>query len=352
MAAPVYLFTGPEFGERNDEIDRIKSELNKKYGSFDDYLYYASETSVPTVVSMLQTESLFTPATCIVYKAAELIKKKEDIESLGAWVKSVLPSKSGGAAKDSHVLILVSDENSVDSKLEKIIPKENKKIFWEMFDNRKLPWVKDYFKKNGYSVTDDAADLILEMVENNTAALKTEINRFFTLFQKGYNVTASDVESVIADTKGETGYTLFAALTDTSVSSQERFENALTILQKLKLAANNSSSYAAGITATLGGCFKKALFWHELVQSGSPMDEYSLKSNGFTSKKMRTQYQNASALWTHGQTVAIMALIAQTEIQIRSAGRGGLEDNYLAMLLYCIVIKKGGSMQSYSEDWI
>ena len=35
MAAPLYLYTGPEFGEREDAIIEIKKSLKKKYGSVD-----------------------------------------------------------------------------------------------------------------------------------------------------------------------------------------------------------------------------------------------------------------------------------------------------------------------------
>ena len=78
---------------------------------------------------MLQSESLFTPATCVVYKSAELIKKKEDIEYLASWINSVTPNPKNKTPRDSAVLILVSDETSIDAKITKLIPKENQKIF-------------------------------------------------------------------------------------------------------------------------------------------------------------------------------------------------------------------------------
>ena len=55
MTPSVYLYTGPEFGERNAAVDSVKSALKKKYGvqssatlaeknssPIDEYLYYAS----------------------------------------------------------------------------------------------------------------------------------------------------------------------------------------------------------------------------------------------------------------------------------------------------------------------
>ena len=33
MEAPIYLFTGPEFGKRNDAVDSVKKALVKKVGN-------------------------------------------------------------------------------------------------------------------------------------------------------------------------------------------------------------------------------------------------------------------------------------------------------------------------------
>lgn len=349
MSVPVYLYTGPEFGERNDAVNALKANLEKQFGSFDDYSYYAIDTSVATVVSMLQTESLFTPATCVVYKSAELIKKKEDIELLASWIESVTPSSKNKTPRDSAMLILVSDETSVDPKVSKLIPKENQKVFWVMFENRRVPWLKDFFRKNGYSIEEDAAEMILEMVENNTESLKNECSRFFTLFPAGTCIKAENVDSVLANTREESVFTLFGAMVDSSQSQTKRFENALTIFQKLRLAAGSSGGSADAIVAGLTFCFRKLQVYHQLKRNGQA-DDFTLKKNGISSPAMRTQYANASKLWTIGQTMAIISLLSSTVMNIRSSGTA-LEESYMEMLLYSIIIKKGASIQTYQETF-
>ncbi len=347
MSIPVYLYTGPEFGERNDAVNAIKAEIKKKFGSFDDYLYYATETSVATVVSMLQSESLFTPATCVVFKSAELIKKKEDIELLASWINSVTPNAKNKTPKDSAILILVSDETSIDSKLTKLIPKENQKIFWIMFENRRVPWIKDYFRKNGYSIDNDAAEMILEMVENNTESLKNECSRFFILFPQGTSITPENVDAVLANTKEETVFTLFGVMTDVSQTQTKRLENSLSVLQKLRLSSATSGGSADSIIAGLSFCFRKLQVYHKLAENGRP-DDFTLKKNGISSPSMRTQYANAAQLWTMGQTMAIISLLASTLMNVRSSGNA-LEQSYLEMLLYSIIDKGGASIQTYQE---
>ena len=158
MSFPVYLYTGPEFGLRGEAVEKVKASLKKKYGDIDEHLYYLVETPFAEVINILSAGTLFTSATCVVCKNAELIKKN-DIALLSDWLASVSDEGAGTASgsgasddSDTSVLILVSDEISVDAKLEKLIPESNKRKFWEMFEKDKLPWVQNYFQKNGFCI--------------------------------------------------------------------------------------------------------------------------------------------------------------------------------------------------------
>ncbi len=335
MSAPVYLFSGPEIGERNEAVAAVKSSLQKKFGSLEVYSYYSVETDPQSALVQLYSESLFSAATCVVYNGAETIKKKEDIEKIEAWAKG---------AGEASVLILVSDSISCDSKLEKIVPKENRKQFWEMFENKKVPWLKNYFSKNGLSIGDDACEEILDLVENNTQALKSECSRFFVCFEPGAEITVQNVDQLIEHNREESPSTLFEAMAQNSKSASERLETALGILQKL-----SKESASVAIIIGLSYCFRRLEAWHNLKRSGMT-DDFSLKTNGFASKKSRTTYEQAGKVWTFGQTIAIKALLARADIQVRSTG-SGMEDVILQTLIYAIVMKKGASLSVWQEGW-
>lgn len=338
MAAPIFLYTGPEFGERNEAVEKVKASLKKKFATVDEYLFYLIETSLAQAMTTLMDGSLFSDATCVVIRGAELIKKKEEFQIIEKWLESN-PS-------ESNTLILVSDEVSVDAKLDKLVPASNKKKFWEMFEDKKLPWIFDFFRKNGYSIEEDAAELILEMVENNTEALKNECSRFFVLFQKDHKITSEDVDAILSHNREEDAFTLFNRLTDNSDSPQGRLESGLAILQKLRLSKENSS---VKILAGLGSCFRKLQTWHKMISENSYPDELTYKVNGFGSKIQQKQYRNAAKIWTSGQAAAILALISSADMEIR-AGGALMEDIILQKTLYEIVIKKGGSSAAWEID--
>ena len=330
MTPPVYLFTGPEFGERNDAIENLKNSVSKKFGSVDNYLFYASETPVNEFMSVLQNESLFSEATFITVKNAETIKKKDEIEIILNWIKNV--------KSENAVLVLVSDEISVDSKIEKAVPSSNQKKFWEMYEDKKLPWLQNYFSKNGYTLTEDAGNLILSLIENNTQSLKAECSKFFICFPKGTKITEETVDKILTHTREENAFSLFDAMSNSQKTSQERFQNSLEILQKIRLSKENSSVM---IIAGLSSCFRKLSLWHRLRLEGKN-DDFNLKINGFSSAKIKKQYLSAAKNWTSGETSAILSILEETDMNIRSGGTL-LENTLLEKALYEIIIKKGSS---------
>ena len=346
MASSVYLFTGPEFGEKNDKIDSMKADFKKKFDEVDFYRYYASETTIDSVVSDLQSGSLFASATFSVLREAELLKKKDELEVLSNWISSP-------EADASKVLILVSDEYSVDSKLEKLVPPANKKVFWGLDENKKEEWIKNFLNKGAFGVSlgidDSAVSLILDLVDGDTASLRSECSRFFLCFPSGHVISADDVEKILAHNREESAFTLFEAMTDLNSPPAKRLETSLSILQKISCSSSKNSS-PVSLLAGLVSCFRKLSVWHTIHSGGAYLDDFELKKNGFTSKKMRAQYERASRIWTFGQTSAIIALISSVDMEIRTSGTS-FSDTNLFLLVYSIIMKNGAPCVKYENSF-
>lgn len=334
---PLFLFTGPEFGERNDAIEEFRKRLVKKNGELDSHTLYAADTNISDVITLLQNGSLFASARFIVLRNAEIIKKKEDIEMIAAWQKGAIKS----ATNDSW-LFLVSDEIAVDKKLENIVAKENKKIFWEMFEDRKEQWLYQFFQKAGYAIDASSVELILDLIENNTEALRNECSRFFSCFEKGHLITTTDVDNILAHNREESAFTLFDALSDASKSPTDRLDLSLSILQKIR---HSKESSGVQLIAGLTYCFRSLQVWHQLSFNNYPTD-FDMKKAGFTSKKRQMQYKKASSLWNNAQTMSCLALLADSDMQIRSTGTS-VEDSVLQMLVYSLIMKKGEQITEY-----
>ncbi len=324
-ASPIYLYTGPEFGKRNDAVEAVKASHKKQFGVIDEHSFYLLETPFSEVMTILQSGTLFSDGVCVVCRNAELIKKKDEIQMIADWLENPDPSA---------VLILVSDEIGVDAKLEKLVPISNRKKFWEMFDSDKLPWVTSYFNKNGFRIQQGAAKLILELIENNTQSLAAECSRFFVLFPKDHEITEEDVDSVLTHSREENAFSLFRELANNTDPAPVRLEKGLQILQKIRLSKENSSVM---IIAGLTSCFRKLQDWHRKGEQAIPQ------------KTLQSQYRSAAKVWSMKQTPAVLAVLASTDMEIRSGG-AQMEDILLQKMIYEIVIKGGAQLSTLSQE--
>ena len=340
-AIPIWLFLGPEIGNKNTEIEQILKNAKKQCGELDEHSFYANETSVSSVLSILQSGSLFSAGCFVIYKIAESIKKKEDIELISEWVSSV---EKKLANENTSFLVLVSDEISVDKKLTGCVPKQNQKVFWELFENQKNDWIRKYFTTNGFRIESDAIDSILELVENDTQTLKSECSRFLLCFDKGHEITSDDVDTVLTHNREETPFTLFSCMCEKDLIPAERLSASLTVLQHIR---NSKDSSYVSLIAALTHCFRKLITWHTLIEENPYPNDFDLKIKGFSSKKMQAQYSTASKIWTKKETVLCLSLLAQTDMNIRTTGTQ-IEEIALQKLLYALVIKKGRELNVYS----
>ena len=330
MSTPLRLFTGPELGERSDALEALRKSAEKKYGQLDNHLFYAADTSISVVLDAVQNGSLFAEARFAVVRNAEAIKKKEDIQALTQWVEQT-PAEAGA------FLVLISDVIGIDKKIEALVPKDHKKIFWELFENKKQEWIRRFFAQSKIGIEQEAIDVLLELVENNTEALKTTCTHIGLFFEPGTTLTAETVEHLLAHNKEETPFTLFDAL------SNANLEYALNIRQKLTLSKESSPvQLIAGLTY----CFRRLRDWHSLAQT-SGLDDFSLKKAGFTSKKAIDQYRRASRQWNEQTTYRIISLLNKTDMQIRMMGQE-LSGVLLDTCLYSIIHNKGREFAAYS----
>jgi DNA polymerase-3 subunit delta len=290
-----FLFLGPELGEKQDAIKEIRAAL--KDAPFEETHFYAGETPLYEIVSVLQNGSLFAEDRFLIIKNADVLKKKEETDLLASAIKNL----------DSNtILILVSDETRIDKRIEDAVSKENKRIFWEMFENNKIGWVTAFFRRESCPIDEGGIKAILEMVENNTDALNRECSHLVLFLGKDKMISAEDVERCLSHTREESAFTLFAAIAR---------GNALLSLEIFRsLAASGSSAQA--LNATLAWCFRKLNSY--LALSGNSND-FELKKIGITTSRARSDYAEAAKRWPQGANAAL-ALIGEHEYLLRSSG--------------------------------
>lgn len=319
-----WLFTGPEIGLKKQKVEDLKKEIAKTYGEIESYVFYAYETNSFDVLNLLQSISLFSSPIFVEFRNAELIKSKEEINSLSNWIKTASPD-------NVSFLVLESAEFSIDKKLEAAFSSRQKQIFWELFENKKQDWIRRFFANHSMNISNPAIEAILSLLENNTEALKNECKLLALYFEPGTNIEERDIEKLLSHNKDEDVFSLF------NVLSSDNVEKTFDILNKLLLSKNFSAvQFIIGLTY----CFRRLYdIQSSLRASGESVNETILRRFGITSKKAISQNIRALNLWSEDDLKEIILLLNNADLRIRKTS-SALQNTILEVTILKILKKE------------
>jgi len=288
-----YFLLGPELGEKQTALNGLRIK------GAEETVYYAGETPVGVIVSDLQNGSLFAESRLFIIKNSENIKKKEDIDLLTSYMASPM---------DNTTLVLLSDENSIAKGFEKAASTTVKQVFYELSDRKKNEWVRDFFEKEGFRVNDEGIDTILELVENNTEALRQECSRLTLFLPKDETIGSAEIWKWLSHTREESAFTLF-----TRIASGD-YSRSLECLRTLLAAKVEPQAILSGLL----WCFRKLRDYIALSESGVT-DEWEFKKIGVSAPGARRDYSAASRIYDSFGTETCISLIAEYDHMIRSS---------------------------------
>ena len=318
-----FIYLGPELGKKQDAVDAVK----KNFPDAEEHVFYAGETAASLIADTLQNHSLFAESRIVIIKNAEAIKKKDDIELLASCIKNI---------EQNTALILLSDENRLASGLEDAVPKANKQVFYELFEREKTEWLRQFFRREGFNIDNNCIDTILEMVENNTAAMKRECSRLIGFLQgslpKDRQVLPQDIEKWLSHNREESPFTLFSRIAAGDVSKA---------LESLAVMSAAKES-AQGILAGLAWQFRKLVAYLSLAEKGETNNYAELKKLGLSAPKVKEDFAAAARRYNADAVEACLALTAEYDILLRSTA-SALEN--ILMDRYILTIMKKIALQ-------
>ncbi|MCL2320360.1 MAG: DNA polymerase III subunit delta, partial [Treponema sp.] len=268
-----WLFLGPEIGEKEAAVNELRKTLSPD-GQMEETVYYAGETPVSVMVTAMLNGSLFADKRLFFIKCAEGLKKEE-----AALLSSYIASPA-----DDTFLVLISEETSIARELENHIPQSNRRVFWELSDSRKSAWVQTFFRQEGFKISPEGVETILELVENNTAALKQECSRLILFLARSQDrgsseITGEEAERWLSHTREESAFTLFSRIAAGDFS--RCLESA-----RVLIAAKVSPVV---IFAGLASCFKKLISYLALTGAGVT-DEQEFRKIGVYAAGAKRDY--------------------------------------------------------------
>lgn len=318
----VFAVGGPELGRRNDFIRQLKARCAAEWqGEPEEHRLYAYETPVPVLLDLLKNGSLFSAGKFVQYLGADQLKAKADVQAIVDYA---------GKPAAQAVLVLVADGLGVDKAIEAAIPKDAKKVFWELSAGEMGRWVRDYFTSQGLSADEEAVDAILDLVESNTEALKTDCSRLALFFPRGSRISADDIERYIAHNRAEDAFSLFDRM------AADGFEKSLETLSAI-LADREGSG--VGLLAGILWSFRRLSSLHAALAEGTPFDQ-AARNLRITRRSALASYDLARRRWPAPACDRLVAFGVETDSRLRSMGQAH-ERVVLELFVYACVVVRG-----------
>ena len=319
VSSNVYIFLGPELGKKQDALDAVNTK------DAEEFSFYAGETPVSAIADTLLNIGLFSEKRSVKIKNAEQIKKKDETELLASCIRNI---------DKNTFLFLLSDEIKLapgleDAVIKAGVPKNCRQVFYEMFEKEKHEWLMSFFRREGYNISRDCVNTILELVENNTDALRRECSRLLLFLPKdraAREITPEDIENWLSHNREESAFTLFSRIASGDLS---RALESLSVM----LAAKESS---IGILSGLASCFRKLGDYLVLQEEGNAANSFELKKIGLSSPKAKDDCAAAARRYNAESVQACLALTAEYNMLLRSpvsVMENILMDRYLLALI-------------------
>jgi DNA polymerase-3 subunit delta len=331
----VYLLLGPEEGEKAAFLDSQIQGIAKREGARPDLIrYYPSEAELGAFLDGLATGDLF--ATHRVAQIADVDQLgKADVDRLCAFLSSPPPDVT---------LFLLSSASFLGardpaSRLSKLVPEAQRKIFWELFPGQKMGWVVRFFSGRSMSIDKQAAEYLLDVVESNTRDLRAECEKLAFFHGPGAAIALETVEQFVYHSKEENAFTLFDRL------AERALEASLEVLHKILL-----SPPFEGI-AVLGGLLVQ---WRRLLELKLLMEEgmgfeAAVERANVRGKRNQQSFRSAAKSYSLEDVRAVIALTADYHAALRSF-RSDLQGLLLSQYLYYVAVR-GGRAPSRAARW-
>jgi DNA polymerase-3 subunit delta len=322
-AGGLYLLLGPEEGEKDAFVRRLLEQIAREHGGPPEvHRYYPFETDLSEALAALANGSLFSAFRVAVYRSAEELRSKREVDLLAGYAAHPGPGTA---------LLLESPEvGRVDKRIERLVAGEHKVIFWELFERQKQGWVSNFFRTRGMSIEPEAVDFLLDMVENNTRELQAICERLALFFGKGARVGYAEVERLLYHSKEENGFTLFERLAARDLT------DCLEVLSKILLSRDSD---AVALLALLAGQVRTLFAFQRLLAANYTVEDAAQRLN-IRGKRVQQTFAGAAKRYSLEELARILRLTALFDQRARSL-KAALHPALLQLYLYYAVVRGG-----------
>jgi len=215
---PVYFLYGPEDYLIEGEIQLLLNQtLSQKERGFNFHLFNGEEHNSQEIIQTAQTLPMFSQYRFVQVREADHMVE-EKVRALMEYIKEPSPSTC---------LVLYGQTIGLWKKHRKEIEKVGKIVEYTRLRGKVLvSWMKNRIKEKGKTLSEEAADYLVEVVGDHLYDLDNALEKAFLSVGEKRTIELPDMEEITTEVKVSTVFDLTDAI------GHQNLEKALVILEK------------------------------------------------------------------------------------------------------------------------
>jgi DNA polymerase-3 subunit delta len=216
---PVYLLYGPEDFLMEEENERLLDKiLSPKERGLNLHVFSGEEHSAQEIVQAAQTLPMFSQYRFVVVKEADQLEE-DKVKILLRYIEN--PSPSTCLVLQGLTLGPWRGHQAEIERVGKVVE------FSRLRGKSLMSWLRSKMAEKGKTLSEAAADYLVEMVGDNLFHLESALEKAFLMAGERRTVELSDIDGMVADIKLSTVFDLTDAI------SRQDVEKALGVLDKV-----------------------------------------------------------------------------------------------------------------------
>jgi DNA polymerase-3 subunit delta len=312
--APVYFLQSEEPFFIDQVSDYIESHaLEEKDRAFNQIILYGKEVKLQDVLGHARKFPMMAERQLVLVKEAQEIN---DLKPTGGeegaikWLFQYLEKP-----QESTILVFAYREKMIDgrSKLYQILKEKTEMLHGgRLYDNQVPDWLKTYTRSKGYTLSQQAADMLASAVGSNISRLSNEIDKLCINVKEGDEITPHQVEQFVGVSRVYNVFELQKALAVKNPTESMKIA--------LSMAADVRNTNGIQVVIMLFGFFQKVL---HLKRSGLQDNNQIAKAIGVQPFFVK-DYVAASNRYSLTQLIAAIHALRQADTRLK-----GMEGNSL-----------------------
>ncbi|MCK4803094.1 MAG: DNA polymerase III subunit delta [Spirochaetes bacterium] len=200
---PAYMLLGEDRGAKDEFLQNLKTNIFKSEDGRKNNvsIFYGDEASTEEIIENLATFSFFSDKKLIIVRNFDLL---QNIKPLVEYIES---------PNTESILVLISENKSAAKGTVNAVEKKGRAcIFWPMFQNESVGWLKDRLKKLDIQAGPEAIKYIIELSGTSVNELRNQIECIANYLNRGEVLSLEKVKNIIAKLYNYTVFDLSNAI--------------------------------------------------------------------------------------------------------------------------------------------